>query len=401
MLLFKDIHFDARVQREAIALAETGHVVYIACLQVYNSQPTFLHENIHYLRYKLSVKRHARSAIKSGHSSISTILTSKVQTITRKLFKDIIANIEFCRLIKKDVASKSINVVHCHDLNTLWIGVTLSRYLKTPLIYDSHELFNEMVGKNKLEKRIGYFLEKLLIKGINHLIVVNEFAQHEFLKRYGALDVTILQNIPIVTDVGVAELPKEENYWRKKYNLSQTTKVLLYQGGLTPERGIEESIEALKLLPDEFVLVLLGEGRSEKSLKLLVSSLGLENRVFFHEQVPANHILWYTKQADIGLVVYKNTCLNNFISTPNKIFEYMLAEIPTIASNHPGKMYIVENEQTGICVQEKPLEIKQAVEQIMSNYKFYQDNCRKVKGKYSWLREKQKLLTLYQKLEDK
>ena len=56
MLLYKDIHYDARVKREALALAEAGHFVYISCVQEYKEPAPFLHKNIKMLHVAISVK---------------------------------------------------------------------------------------------------------------------------------------------------------------------------------------------------------------------------------------------------------------------------------------------------------------------------------------------------------
>jgi glycosyltransferase involved in cell wall biosynthesis len=236
------------------------------------------------------------------------------------------------------------------------------------------------------------------MKEIQHLIVVNPYVEKEFKAMYGShIRSTVIQNTPINT------LQQEENHsvepLRKVYGMNDEDVFLLYQGGLTPHRGLELIIQALTYLPEHYKLVLMGAGRSLPSLMALSEELQITNRVFFHPQVHASEVLHYTKQADIGLVMYENTSKNNYFSTPNKIFEYLLAGIPTVASKHPGKQYVVEAEQTGICTDEDPQAIATAIQEIMNHYEEYVANCLSKQEIYTWEHEKEKLQALYAVIE--
>lgn len=396
MLLFKDIHLDARVQREAIALAEAGHHVHIACLLERADEPKQIHENVTFIRISLSTKRVKRAIHESTRYSnrLETMILS-IKNLAVKLLKDIYAQWEYTQKVYQLILDKKYDVLHCHDLNTLPAGSYLKRKKRhIKLIYDSHELFNEMVGKNKIERWVGYRLEKMLIKKIDHLITVNPYTEQFFHKRYGRMSSTVIQNTPIWED----QQPESPNYWREVYPIDERDTILLYQGGLTPQRGIEECIEALLMLPATYKLVILGEGPLRPSLEQLVRDNSLDGRVFFHDPVLPSDILRLTAHADIGLVMYKNTCLNNYMSTPNKIFEYFLSGIPTVASDHPGKRYIVSELGTGICVEESSEAIGRGILKVMEDYDYYRTNCIIKRHYYTWDIEKIKLIDLYKDL---
>lgn len=421
MLLFKDIHYDARVQREAEALAGAGHLVTIACLKEFDHEPPVLHENIVLERISIRTKRYKRGLTKQEGKVaqrravprwMSSLLVAFVRFPLIKLIKDVLSSREYYVKVRKLIQQRrrqhleqkqqqqKPDVIHCHDLNTLPQGTALARRFGAKLVYDSHELYNEMAGKNPLERKMGYVIEKFLIKKIDHLIVVNTYVAEKFTEQYGKYPVTIVQNTPVLPEE--SELGEEqENYWRKTYNLAETDRILLFQGGLTAERGLEECIQALAELPREYKFILLGEGRIKGKLEELADELNVRDRVYFHPQVSPEGILWYTKQADIGLVIYKNTCANNYFSTPNKVFEYMFAGIPTIASDHPGKSYVVEKNETGLCVPETPQAIKGAVEYVSKHYDKYRDNALDKRAQLCWQQEKKGLVRMYQGWENK
>lgn len=404
MLLYKDIHYDARVQREALALAEAGYNVTIACVKEYEEEPPSIHSKIRFVRIPISVKS-AKQKLAIQDSDVGqdkrnfmkNMLIKVVRNPLIKLLKDYLAYFEFYKKVKTSVDVSKFDAIHCHDLNTLWQGTLLLRKgAKQYLIYDSHELFNEMAGRNEVDRSFGYFVEKRLFSKIDHFITVNSFMLEQFNIRYESKPSTIIQNIPISHNDKM-EITLE-NYWRSKYPILEKDVVLLYQGGLNPHRGIEECIMALGELPNKFKLVLMGQGRLVGELRTIVEKMNFQDRVFFHDQVPANKVLWYTKQADIGLVMYTNTSKNNYFSTPNKIFEYLQAEIPTVASKHPGKSYIVEKYETGVCVEEKPLAIAKGILQVVNNLNTFKTNCEKIKDDLTWDNEKVKLVSLYNTL---
>jgi len=396
MLLFKDIHLDARVQREAKALAEAGYKVDIACLRERDEDPVQIHPDVHYIRISLTTKRIKRAVQSPSEAGKQTHpLLKFFRTPIAKLIKDIYAQWEYMQKVYGLMSEKKYVVIHCHDLNTLPAGVYLKRKSREiKLVYDSHELFNEMVGKNKIERWVGYQLEERLIRLVDHLITVNPYVEKFFGDRYGDIPSTVIQNTPIWEDF---EKPPK-NYWRERYNIDKDEVILLYQGGLTPQRGLEECIDAMLMLPDRYKFILLGEGPLRNRLEVLVKHKGLDDRVFFHEPVPPTEILKLTSQADIGLVMYKNTCLNNYMSTPNKIFEYFLSGIPTVASDHPGKRYIVQELGTGVCVEETAEAISQGILNVMSDYEKYRNYCLVNRDKYTWSMEKQKLIVMYREL---
>ncbi|WP_026560983.1 glycosyltransferase [Bacillus sp. J37] len=404
MLLYKDIHYDARVQREALALAEAGYKVTIACVKEYFEDPPTINSNINYVRIAISVKS-AKQKLdiqegSPGQGKVSLLKGALLKAVRHpfiKLLKDYLAYYEFYKKVKASVEISSFAAIHCHDLNTLWQGILLSKKNKhLRVLYDSHELFNEMAGRNEVDRSVGYFVEKRLFSKIDHFITVNSFMLQQFQVNYKDKPSTIIQNIPISLEERIENSP--ENYWRSKYPIRETDVVLLYQGGLNPHRGIEECIMALKVLPNKFKMVLMGQGRFVGELRDIVKNLNLQDRVFFHDQVPAKDVLFYTKQADIGLVMYRNTSKNNYYSTPNKIFEYLQAEIPTVASKHPGKSYIVEEYGTGVCVEETPKAIADGVLEIEKNRKQYIMNCKNHKDDLTWDNEKVKLVSLYNRL---
>ncbi|MBZ5750843.1 glycosyltransferase [Metabacillus rhizolycopersici] len=400
MLLYKDIHYDARVKREALALAEAGHFVYISCVKEYKEPAPFLHKNIKLLHVAISVKSMKASITQQEmKSSKKSILKSTlVWTVRRpviKIIKDYLAYYEYYKKVKVLVKNLEIDVIHCHDLNTLWQGSMLSEDLLAKLIYDSHEIFNEMAGRNKLDRIVGYRMEKQLFRKVDYVVTVNSYLRDYLFERNGEKPSILIQNIPLVNEqqMSKTEVPATWNY-----NFGQDDVILLYQGGFSPYRGLELIIQSMEKLPKNYKLVLIGSGVLKDELEELVRTLNLSEKVFFHDQVPSDELIYYTRQAHIGLVMYEKVSKNNYYSTPNKIFEYIQAGIPAVSSNHPGKSVIIDEYKTGVLAEETVDGIVKGINEVVNNYRYYQQNCLNAQKVLTWEDESKKLIELYQGL---
>ncbi|OPX81453.1 MAG: putative glycosyl transferase [Pelotomaculum sp. PtaB.Bin013] len=120
---------------------------------------------------------------------------------------------------------------------------------------------------------------------------------------------------------------------------------VLYHGGYLKGRGLEELIKSVVYWDKNINLYFRGYGPIEEYLRRQVSSLSLENRVIFLEPVPMERLIADAAFADIGIIPYKPTCLNNYYSMPNKLFEYMMAGLAVAASDLPEIRRL--NEEVG------------------------------------------------------
>ena len=398
MLLFKDIHYDARVMREATALAEQGWSVCIACLDILTEPLPNLHENIELIRISITTKRLKRNvdSVAGQQSAASRFTYRLIRNPFVKLAKDLFAQREFCEKVIREMTGRTVHVVHCHDLNTLNVGVAIKRRLNIPhLIYDSHELYNEMNGKKWFERQMGYVVEKKYVAHADFVITVNEYLKDALKRRYQLSNIVILRNCQPFFHVEEVE----HRYFHRRYHLAESDRVVLYQGGLTSSRGLEELVAAVKYLPDYIHVVFLGYGDLKPKLQSLVRDLQLEAQIHFHDAVPPAQLLHYTSSADAGVVLYKNTCQNNYLSTPNKIYEYMQAEIPVVSSDHPGKSIVVRKAGTGVLVDpESPRDIADGILSVLKDRDRYVANCKKYKHVYSWEKEQSALIELYSQL---
>jgi len=291
------------------------------------------------------------------------------------------------------------DIYHAHDLNTLPVAWWAKRRLGGKLVYDSHELYPETSTLGRFERCFARIVERLLINSCDSVITVNGSIADELVRRYRSRSPVVIKNCP---DMKPVSEPTE--LIRQKLGIEPKEAIILYQGGFSPNRGLENLLLALHYLP-EGSLVFMGWGKLEDQLRSQAEEKGwLNKKVFLIPPVPQKELLAWTASADVGVIPYRAVGLNNYYTLPNKLFEYIAAGIPVAASNFPELRKIVLGHQLGAVFNpEDPKDIARAIKYILSDPERYQrmkENARKAARIYNWENESKKLLALYAELTE-
>jgi len=300
------------------------------------------------------------------------------------------------------------DVYHAHDLDTLLICYLASRFNRSNLVYDSHELFLEMEKSHLMNSwwgklAVGILLpiwrieEKFCAKRADYVITVNDSIKNVLIKRLGIKNIMVLMNCPPFKEIS------RGREFHKRFSLPKEAKVVLYQGGIMWRRAIKQLVDAVEFLPEDIYLIFMGGGGDKNALTKYVSAKYYSSRIKFHEEVSLEELSGYTASADLGVVPLLNVSLNNYYSLPNKLFEYMAVGIPVAASNFPEIKKIVVGEGIGVCFDpENPEDIARAIKKILlseiSYKKMKENTVRAAKEKYNWQIEEKKLLAVYQRI---
>lgn len=294
----------------------------------------------------------------------------------------------FCNLL----VSKA-DILYCHDIYPLLPMFLVSRIKKIPYIYDSHEFWhgNHHIEERKMMKLFWTGYEKIFIKRAGRVITVSASIAAELERIYGLDKVEVITNVPAQRIF--AELPDHKIIY-DIFKIDASKKIVLYQGGLLFNNGLDTVIKSFQRVDDEAVLVLIGNGVEKNRLKQLVKDLKLEERIFFKSAVPQSELYRYTSSAYLGLCLIKNSGKSFYYSTPNKMFEYIQSGIPQISSSFPEIHNIVQKHKVGITIDpDNELEISAAINLLLHDVELYGEmkrSCASIKDYYSW-----------EKLEDK
>jgi glycosyltransferase involved in cell wall biosynthesis len=192
---------------------------------------------------------------------------------------------------------------------------------------------------------------------------------------------------------------------RSRTGLPPTTAVVLYQGGLMTDRGIEEGMEAILAVPDA-VLVLMGYGTHEEMIRALAETERYRERVRIVEPVPPSVLLDWTASADVMLMAIQPTTLNHRLTTPNKMWEAIAVGTPVVASDLPGMAPVVREIDAGVLVDPtSPDDIARGIRELLVAAPEERARRREriraaAAGRYDWESQVGVLLQLYADLVD-
>jgi glycosyltransferase involved in cell wall biosynthesis len=291
--------------------------------------------------------------------------------------------------------SVGADVFHAHDLNTLGVAVTCKE--GTPgslLVYDSHELQTERSRMTPEARETAIAEEGAGLPHAEAMIVASPSWIGWNRDLYGAVP------DPSITVLNVPELAEVEpsDALREALGIDAGDRIVVYQGSIQENRGIEPAIEAVREL-DRVVLVVIGYGYYRPALEAYVESEGLTDRVKFFGPIPNDELLDYTASGDVGLCNIVNASVSYYTSLPNKLFEYAMAGLPVVGSDSPEIGRVVTEEGIGeVCDPIDPDALAGAITTILDDPTRYDDGLVAATKKYNWGIEQHKLTDLYEQL---
>ena len=321
---------------------------------------------------------------------------SHISYRTVMFFHRPLMHIDYYRRAYKLVSEQPFDVYHAHDLNTLPVAAKLARKKQRPLVYDAHELYSEISTLSRTERRVWRIVEPRLIRRAASVITVCESIAGELSDRYQIPPPTILLNCP---QRAAAAATEDQYRLRSALSLDDDDRaIVLYQGGFAPNRGLEELVAAARYF-DGGVLVLMGKGKIEDELRELISRQRLEEQVLLHPAVPQDEVIAYASGAEIGVIPYKGVGLNNYYTTPNKLFDYMAAGVAIAGSRFPEIVRFVEGLGIGVTFDpESPRDIAYSINYVLDDRSILDEmraKARAASARFVWEEEQQKLLEIY------
>jgi glycosyltransferase involved in cell wall biosynthesis len=395
-----DRQIDRRILLEADALQDDGWEVRIVALAT--SGPTLSDDpRVRRVGYTEG-EPGKRSLLMSVYVALKRVVpvNSALMRIMRSIAWRIVSGGPgtFFRQVFADAVREEVADLYvAHDLPMLPVGVAAVERHGGRLVYDSHELFPEQEF-NAVERRIWSRLESELIHYPDLVITVNASIAREMERRYGLEQVEVIHNAE-----RLPSLLSHERVLHQRLDLHRDARVLLYQGGLSEGRNIDVLVRMLPYLRSNDVhLVTLGDGVFREKLMRLSQRLEVGGRVHLLPAVPQNELLAYTASADAGIIPYQPNCLNNRFCTPNKLFEFIAASVPVIATDLPELRRIVCGNGIGLVGDtSSPDSVAAMVDALFCNadaYKKFQAAVAQARLHINWDVESRHLLNLYRKL---
>lgn len=298
----------------------------------------------------------------------------------------------FLRSFKPALADGTADVVVAHDLPMLPVGVWLARRCGARLVFDSHELWCEQ-NFPRAWRRAWSRVERRHIGQCEAVLTVNDSIAAELRRRHGLAEVQVITN-------AAPEPPALRRSLRDRCGVPAAHRVLLYQGSLSAGRQLPECVEAMHRLEARDVhLVMLGDGALRARLEQLASRGPARDRVHVLRAVPQAELLAWTASADAGLVPYVADCLNSELCTPNKLYEFIAAGLPILASDLPELRAVVADRRFGMVSRlDAPMQIARSIDDFMSDsrrLKGWRDAVAAGRREFGWAVQAERLRAVF------
>jgi len=292
-------------------------------------------------------------------------------------------------------------IYHAHDLNNLEVAYRASRANGAKLVYDAHELFSEMANRwVRLKRGSWRRLEARLLPRADLAITVNDLIAREMSRRYKVPPPLVLLNCP---DPPPTFDPQARyDLIRERLGLPAVRKIVLYQGWMSEGRGLENLVRAAGLLADGAVVAFMGYGDYQAVLESIAAT-GPAGRVHFIPAVPQRDLLAYCASADVGVIPYQAVDLNNYYTSPNKLFDFIQAALPIVASDLPFLRKVITSHDLGVVAKlDSPRRYADAINGVLTrpdNGAVLRANLREAAPQYTWSAQAEKLVQAYSKLQ--
>jgi len=418
MLVSNPCTHDARVMREAEALAEAGHDVRVLAKWAPGTAREEVRNSVTYHRLGTprirNISAPASGKVSSAVSKPGDANPAARPTLyirTRRYAGTFVRKaillmprtgpmlVDHARLFAKPGAAFQPDVVHAHDLVTLLAGQRIARQTKARLVYDSHEL---ETGRNAKYLRIERWLrgryERHLIAKTDAVITVSDSIADYLAALYKIARPTVVLNAPSMMHASI-----NGDHVRQHLGLSEATPLAVYVGSVTTNRGLENCVRALAHAP---LLHIVAVGpRAAPVAEALVreaANLGVSDRFHLVDPVPHEGVTGFIRSADVSLILIQDTCLSYRFCFPNKLLESLLAGVPVLTAKLVELERIVEKTSAGLAVnQTDPAAIAAGAMTIAGNRASYApgpETIDFIRRTYAWEQQKTTLFKLYEGL---
>jgi len=354
ILLKGNINYDSRVQKEIETFVAMN---FNLTLVQYNWEPiSYQHKNLEIIDVNLG-----------------NYWVPKPQ----KGFFNFLKVIKFWHICSRIIRSNHYDYIHCNNLDTLGTLYFLPKKYYKNVIYDAHDLFPELFLINSIRRIVWNYIERQLIQKVN-IIIVPERGRAEYLRKKYKLKNSpfVINNFPRYQTIAVKDI-------RRELDIAKDKKIICYQGLFFPNRNIEDIIYSLKFVQGNIILILFGYAFTdyEKQLKEFVINNDLRNRVVFYGRIPAEQISATIAQCDIGIALYQNVGINQYLCAPNKVFDYLMAGLKIICNDYPPLRILKEYKFVRLLSEVSPSNIADSVKDLLGEKGKIPENVKQI---YSW-----------------
>ncbi len=293
-----------------------------------------------------------------------------------------------------------------NDLDVMPATMLVARLKKKPLVYDSHEYFLGMAGLDQkpLRRAVWKFIETQVFSRLKYMYTVSESIRNLYRKNY-LKKLLVVRNLPL-KNPHYPDLTQEEKEWIESIDrkIPENKNLLILQGaGINESRGAEELVYSMLFLDAaDFHLLIIGGGDVFEKIKKIIDQNNLSEKITLISKVPFTVLGHFTRKAQLGLSIDKPSVLNHKYSLPNKLFEYLHAGVPVLASRLMEQERIINQYDVGGFIEDHiPEHIARKIKEIFGDpelLKRWKHNTCRVREELNWENESKIVIDIFKQV---
>ena len=288
-------------------------------------------------------------------------------------------------------------VFHASDLYSLAALRHAARKHRGALVYDARELYPYVASTAGRPWVRAYWkwTERRNIRFADAVFTVSDSIARKLQLSYRIPLPPVLHNVP------PDQQPLPSNSIRKRANVDDTKVLILHQGNIQKSRGCLLLADAMRDVRGA-VLVFMGAGPQRSLLAEMIDRQGFSDRVRLIDPVPPEELLSVTAGADLAVTLLEDTCMNHRFALPNKLFEYLMAGVPVVASNLDEISRVVKGFDVGRLVNPSDRDNLVSTLQYCVDHPemraHWRRNAPHVFSEYNWSVASRRFTAVYEKL---
>lgn len=254
----------------------------------------------------------------------------------------------------------SPRLVIAGDYFALSAAVSFARRTGARLLYDMREFTFALgpLAQRPLRQAFIEWSERRLLRHVDAITVSGPLDAKIIEERFG-------RKADVILNVPPYQPAQRTNNLRETFGIAADMTVVLYQGVIHHGRGLKPFLQAMPFLPNVHLCV-LGDGPAKNALREVSRDCDVHDRTHWQESVPYDELHGWTCSADIGLCLIEPISMSYEYALPNKLFEYMMAGVPSLVTDLPALHDMIMREPVGMLVNRTltPTEIVDAMTRI-------------------------------------
>ena len=324
----------------------------------------------------------------------------KTHRMTTFLRKGVFSYLEFSIRLFFFLVFRKKDILLSNDLDTLSPNFLVSKLQSKKIIYDSHELFLELPELiNRPKKRfIWQKIESFILPKLKNTYTVCQSIADYYNSKYKT-DFKVVRNIP---QSSVGSLQSSVGSFQSltgnsKFKIQNSKFLIIYQGAINIGRGLELMIDTMQYL-DDCQFIIIGDGEITSEIKNLILEKKLSNKIFMLGKKTPSELKKITPHANLGISIEEDLGLNYRYALPNKLFDYIHANIPVLVSDLPEMKRIVLDYQVGEIIKnrEPKLLAQQITNFLKQNQTILQKNLKTAALDLQWKNEEKVLREVFE-----